>query len=348
MILPWHQQAWSRFLRGTRNIHHGQLVVAPTGTGLEEFCVRISRYLLCSEPDTDKGSWCGKCQSCRLFAAHTHPDFHLVTTEQVSRNERMALIPAYSARYQDAESRQKKARPSRIIPIDQIRKLIERFSTHAHISARKVALFIQADRLNINASNAFLKLLEEPPEGSVFILATSEPSRLPKTVISRCVRITLPSPDPEQSASWLEEHVPENEIEKVLSLSRGRPFAARSMHESGDAEIRFDTLSRLAGVLTGSISALDAAAALGKIEFEEVLQWVQGFTGEIIKWKQAGVEPWWQHDFVIKPNGLCTRRLFGFYDKVVHYRSISRGSINEQLALEELLIFLHKTAQTPS
>ncbi len=344
MVLPWHQQAWGRFCRGAPTVHHGQLVIAPPGTGLEGFCVDAGRLLLCSEPDADRETWCGKCQSCRLFAAHTHPDFHLVTTEQESARGEIDLVMAYSARYQDTGNRQKKTRLSRTIPIDQIRKLIERFSTHAHISARKVALFIAADRLNVNAANAFLKLLEEPPDDSVFILATSEPSHLPKTVISRCVQFALPGPDREQARSWLEEHIPADEIEAALALSRNRPLAARSVHASGDAETRLDVLRRLAGVLSGAMPALDAAAALGKAEFEEVLQWIQSFAADVIRWKETGVAPWWEQRFTISPDNISSRRLFGFYDKVTHYRSISRGNLNEQLALEELLIFLRKTA----
>lgn len=348
MALPWHQQAWTRFCRGARMVHHGQLVVAPSGTGLEEFCVDAARFLLCSEPDVDRETWCGKCQSCRLFTAHTHPDFHLVTTEQESAGGSMELVTAYSARYQDAEGRQKKARPSRTIPVDQIRKLIERFGTHAHISARKVALFIAADRLNVNAANAFLKLLEEPPENSVFILATPEPSRLPKTVVSRCVQLVLPLPDPVQAGSWLAGHVPPDEVEAVLALSGNRPLAARLAHASGNVETRLDALGRLAGVLSGAMPALDAAAALGKAEFEEVLQWVQSFAADVIRWKEAGVAPWWARRFAVNPDALGLRRLFRFYDKVTHYRRISRGNLNEQLALEELLIFLRKTVVSPS
>jgi DNA polymerase-3 subunit delta' len=102
------------------------------------------------------------------------------------------------------------ARPeskSRVVTIEQMRELMREIQLKPTGAGYKVAIITAADRLNPQAANAFLKTLEEPPAKSVLILLTTEPQRILKTVLSRCLRLNFsgdaaPTPDPAQ-AEWL-------------------------------------------------------------------------------------------------------------------------------------------------
>jgi DNA polymerase III subunit delta' len=84
---------------------------------------------------------------------------------------------------------------SRKIVIEQIRALEHTLQMRAAPGRRKVAIIAEADRLQPQAANAFLKTLEEPPENSLLLLLSALPEALPDTIISRCIPIQLVPPD---------------------------------------------------------------------------------------------------------------------------------------------------------
>src|SRR5881227_249009 len=93
------------------------------------------------------------------------------------------------------------ARPeskSRRIVIEQIRRLEHALQMRASNSRRKVAIISDADRLQPQAANAFLKTLEEPPKDSLLLLLSALPEALPDTIISRCIAIPLATSDKQQ------------------------------------------------------------------------------------------------------------------------------------------------------
>jgi DNA polymerase-3 subunit delta' len=84
---------------------------------------------------------------------------------------------------------------SRRITIDQIRDLEHSLQMQAREGRRKVAIISEADRMQAQAANAFLKTLEEPPNNSLLLLLSAIPEVLPDTVLSRCIEIPLASPN---------------------------------------------------------------------------------------------------------------------------------------------------------
>ncbi|MCY4148674.1 MAG: hypothetical protein OXF73_04875 [Gammaproteobacteria bacterium] len=346
-MLSWQQANWESFTASLENLHHGQIVTAPAGHGLREFCLAMAQYVLCSDIDPQRNTWCGECQNCRLFSAGTHPDFHVVCNEVESVQGRIGTIGQYSYRYQDESVREKKSQLRKVIPIDHIRALIENFMQRPHIARRKVGLILPADRLNINAANALLKLLEEPPEDSLLILLSSEPSRLPPTVLSRCVRIHLPAPSHEQARTWLEGQTASEDIDLALELTDGAPFRAREICETGLLQTQKDLLKRLVGVCRRTASPYQVSSSLNKLDFEEVIKWLQGFVMDMIRWKTAGKIPWWHASAEqdLMPERFSGEKLFQVYDRLCGYRRIARGSLNEELALDTLFLSIQQTVQ---
>jgi len=113
---------------------------------------------------------CGVCQSCRLFEAGSHPDFHHVYKELIEFTR-------------DGMSKKTPVE----LPIDVIREfLIEKVFTKPALSKRKVFIISEAEKLNANSQNALLKVLEEPPQYCCIILLCTRMEKLLPTTKSRC------------------------------------------------------------------------------------------------------------------------------------------------------------------
>jgi DNA polymerase-3 subunit delta' len=286
---------------------------------------------------------CGQCQDCRLFDAGTHPDFHVLTTEVESENGRLPILSEYSNRYLDSKEREKKTKYSRVIGVDQVRELIERFSTHAHISKSKVALVLPADCMNISAANALLKLLEEPPAGSVIVLATANPAHLPATIRSRCMVQNLGIPERREGITWLSQYLGQQNSETALDLASGAPVEAKRLAESGFLEHYQLCLDGFAALMNGQLGPIELSGQLGKIDFELLLLWFHRFISEIIKLLAANIIPAWVHKMDIDIRNIRSDRLYGLYDRICYYRRIEREPLNEQLVIEDLVLAFYRT-----
>lgn len=340
MRFLWQQSDWHRLTRDRNKLHHGLLINGQPGIGKREFSFELCQYLLCNEvskEDKEDKTPCGQCQNCRLFNAGTHPDFHVLTSELEAAEGRLSLLTDYSNRYLDSKEREKKKKYSRVIAVDQVRSLINRFSTHAHISATKIALILPADCMNINAANALLKLLEEPPPDSIFLLVTANPGHLPATIRSRCITQTLATPNKESALAWLTQHLPKQQLDIALTLANGGPLEARRLFDSGFLQHHQNCLNGFAGVATKQMSPIDLAGQLGKLEFEQLLVWFHRFVAELAKFCVTGIEPYWKEHFRLAPQKISVERLYGLYDRISYYRRIAQSPLNEQLALEDLI-----------
>lgn len=138
---------------------HGYIVEGdPRGTA-GDLAIRVASLLMCS----GKRKPCGECKGCRQTAERTHPDFFWVEPQKKSR----------------------------IISVDQMRELLGRISQTSFAGGWKVAALVGADRIGADASNVFLKTLEEPPGMTLFLLLTDTPQALLPTIVSRCQYLAL-------------------------------------------------------------------------------------------------------------------------------------------------------------
>jgi DNA polymerase-3 subunit delta' len=133
---------------------------------LELLSRTLAKTLNCQKPVKTGGvatDCCDACPSCRKIDNETHADMHWARPESKSR----------------------------VVTIDQTRELMREIQLKPTEAEYKVAIIVAADRLNVQAANAFLKTLEEPPAKSVLILLSTEPQRILETILSRCLRLNF-------------------------------------------------------------------------------------------------------------------------------------------------------------
>jgi DNA polymerase-3 subunit delta' len=149
-------------------------------------------------------------------------------------------------------------------------------------------LIPDANRLNLEASNALLKLLEEPPDHAVFILVTAQRDRLLPTILSRCqaVRCTTPSPDAVITHLTDVVGVDGAEARRLFALAQGRIGPAIEAATGGAAPLAFDELGS-PGAISAPLRLLDVAERVGKDQdaLRSLLSWLTLWLRDVLTWQ---------------------------------------------------------------
>jgi len=207
-------------------LHHAWLITGPQGVGKATLAWRIARFLLATPPAEDG-----------LFGAPPPPDSldidpdHPVAHHMAALSEpRLFLL----RRPWDAKSE----RLRQEITVDEVRRMRNFFALSAADGGRRVVIVDAADEMNVNAANALLKLLEEPPADTVMLLISHQPSRLLPTILSRCRALRCRGLDGGEIASVLQ----------AAEIDPGPDSAALAVlaHGSAGAALRLITLEGLA------------------------------------------------------------------------------------------------------
>src|SRR5690606_26538352 len=191
-FLPWQRELASAWLAETERFAHAWLIHGLPGIGKRSFALAAARALLCEQKRG--GTACGECQACRWMAAGNHPDFRRVRPDAVAQAE---------GEINEETAASAKSSPSKEIRIEQVRNLAGWFGTATHRGGWRVAVIYPAHAMNLYTANALLKVLEEPPSNTVFLLTADAPDRLLPTIVSRCRRLPLAIPSEETAVHWL-------------------------------------------------------------------------------------------------------------------------------------------------
>lgn len=208
--------------RARGRLHHAWLLCGPEGAGKATFAYRAARRLLGATPDPSRGLLGARPDDpvSRLVSAQSHPDLLVL------------------------ERRVENGKTKKSISVDQARDLPEFFSKSPSQAKARVAIVDAADDLNVNAANALLKILEEPPEHGVLFLVSHAPGRLLATIRSRCRRLAFPIWPIDALEALVRDHVGVSldEAARIATMSGGSPGAALALG-SGPA-LETDRLAR--------------------------------------------------------------------------------------------------------
>lgn len=208
-IYPWCENIWQQLLTSIQmnRFPHAILFYGNRGLGKQILALQLAQYLLCSYEHKQTMA-CGSCKDCILFSANTHGDFLQVSLEEHASS----------------------------ISIDQIRHLKLSAYQTSQRHGFKVCMIAPAEKMTIAASNALLKILEEPPGQSVFILISESKHLLSSTILSRCQHYVFHSGSLSQIQAWLAFNVSQQytqeQIIKSLEWSFGSPLLAQQLLEN--------------------------------------------------------------------------------------------------------------------
>lgn len=311
----WQMAAWQRLGEqyADQKLPHALLFSGPKGIGKTHFAHALGFFLLCLSPVN--GVPCGRCKGCELNLAGTHPDLFILQPESGSR----------------------------VIKIDQVRRLTGFLAKTAQQGGRKIAIIEPVESLNVNAANALLKSLEEPSGSSSLLLVSHLPSQVMATIRSRCQQVLFPLPETGDSLSWLTPLAVGQDAAYLLACAGGAPLAALELLNGDAMDQRQALADGLLALAQNRISALDLAAELQRGEalpvVEVMMQWIQQGVKQPYVDSTAAVtdgEAQLQQFIATIPAVIVYR----FWDKMVTVKRqlLSTANPNKQLLLEELMM----------
>ncbi|MGZ8289302.1 MAG: DNA polymerase III subunit delta' [Telluria sp.] len=333
-IYPWHEAAWDQLQLLRARMPHAILFYGAQGTGKADFIEAFAQSLLCENVRPD-GFACGTCVSCGWFAQHNHPDYRRVRPEAMEDEP-----PADGEEGGDGETKKSKSTkaPSKEIKIEQIRALSDFMNISTHRHGLRVVVVYPAEALNTPASNALLKTLEEPPPGTVFLLASNSLDRLLPTILSRCRKFALPMPDHAAALKWLKEQGLAD-ADSWLREQGGAPLAALAQSESGNR----DDMEALLQVLArpGVEGALKAAEKLSKAALPALVSWQQRWLYDVLSYKLSGkirYYPRYEKELAVLAGKVHTANLMRAIKGTNERRAIADHPLSAKLFVEDMLL----------
>ncbi len=241
----------------TGRLHHGWLMIGPRGTGKATLAYRIARFLL-SQPSDDGGMFGAPEAPSTLDTDPQHP-----AARRMAAGAEPGLFVLKRGGAGTTESDQQKnfeaGKFAKEIRVSEVRKLKNFFAMSSADGGRRVVIVDAADEMNVNAANAILKLLEEPPERATLLLISHQPSRLLPTIRSRCRELRLSPLNEADMAAALHQALPDTELDQgaLAALTSGSVGEAiRMTNLSGPA-----IYSELVG-LFGTLPRMDRSRAM--------------------------------------------------------------------------------------
>ena len=320
MIYPWQTAAWQQLAEQRHTLPHALLLLGKSGSGRVAFARHLAATLLCENVQPDF-SPCGQCPSCHLFAQNSHPDLCELTPE-IPEGDNVA-------------------RKLLQIKVDAVRELLDFAHLSSHRGGRRVVLLHPAESLNLQAANALLKVLEEPPPQVVFILVGHNKDTLLPTIKSRCRQFALPAPDAGQALAYLQAHNVGN-APALLAFHGGTPLFE---HNPATDALRAELLPLLAEPRL--LGLLDYAARFDreKLPLATFLDWLGKWLLDI-GLAQRQLPPCYYPDAAADLAKLGARtepmRLFALVERINLLAPYGRHTLNVKMQAEDLLIdYLH-------
>ena len=215
------EEAWARLTQMAREdrLPHAMMLCGPQGAGKMALAMAFANYLLCRNHTPDDEA-CEVCPQCKMLARWEHPDLHFtfptiklpsmgsdhkpVSDDFARQWHEMVKESPYFSMDQwmnaiGAENQQA------IITAGESDDLVRKLSLKSSQGGCKVSIIWLPERMNIECANKLLKLIEEPPQGTVFIMVSEEPDKLLETIRSRTQRIDIKRISKESISRQLKE-----------------------------------------------------------------------------------------------------------------------------------------------
>lgn len=317
-------------LAGAR-LPNAYLFYGPRGVGKRRTADTLAAALVCSDAPSNKWNPCGVCAACKKAAAESHPDVFIVEPES---QQKIA---------EGADNDKKKA-PSENLKIEQIRELQSKLQFHPLEAKSKIAIVDEADRMTEATANSMLKILEEPPPATHFVLISARPQTLLPTIRSRCISLGF-GPIPENSiAQKVIELKGASALEaaRIAKLSGGSLGAALSIEPDliGSVLGRFAALQKKgssADVIETAEGWSHEDAGQTKLVLDILASWYR----DIIRFQVTGSKNDLIHpEVVASSSGITQKRAWDALLQVSYARRAMDTTANKQLMFEDLLFTL--------
>lgn len=282
--IPGQKDIIGKLLGSVRSerVSHAQLFAGPEGCGSLALALAYAQYVSCE--NRSQSDSCGICKSCVKYEKMIHPDLHFVfpvikdkkTNEPVSDNyieqwrEFVKQTPYFGLnRWLDSIE---VGNAQGLIFASEASEILKKLSLKAFESDFKIMIIWLPEKMHLATANKLLKLIEEPPEKTLFLLVSDEPDKVVPTILSRCQLIKIPSFKTEDISAYLVERfrIHKAKADDISRVANGNITRAVELCENEDSSIvnleRFKNLMRFAWKrdIVSIISWSEEMAAIGR------------------------------------------------------------------------------------
>jgi len=259
-------------------VSHAQLFLGPEGSGKLPLAIAFSQYLLCDNPT--KSDSCGICPSCTKIEHNTHPDIHYVYPVVKSKHVEVSddyrkewnsfLDKSIYFNLNNWQTFTDEDTKNAQIGVKESEKILRKLSIKSYSNKYKIMIIWLPEKMNNQSANKLLKILEEPPEQTVFLLLCDSIETILPTIISRTQIIKVPRLENEAVVKYLKKayNTTDDNALSIANLSEGNIAEAINMIQGDESHnIYFDIFVKLmrAAYAIDALKLMDVADELASL-----------------------------------------------------------------------------------
>jgi DNA polymerase III subunit delta' len=262
--IPGHKETIDHLIRSVEEgrVSHAQLLTGPEGCGSLALALAYAKYVSCeNRSETDS---CGICKSCVKYEKMIHPDLHFVFPVTKNKKESEPVSDSYIEEWREFVKRSpyfsinnwldsiEVGNAQGLIFASEAGEIIKKLNLKSFESDFKIMIIWLPEKMHLATANKLLKMIEEPPEKTLFLLVSDEPDKIIPTLVSRCQLIRIPVfTDNEINAYLIKTYNSSKEkAQEISRVANGNIIRAAELFENEDSSLqnleKFKKLMRFA------------------------------------------------------------------------------------------------------
>ncbi|MEA2042824.1 MAG: DNA polymerase III subunit delta [Bacteroidota bacterium] len=244
--IPGNSEVKKRLINtiDTQRVSHALLFTGPEGNTKLSLAMAYAQYLSCT--NRSDGDSCGECPSCKKYEKAVHPDLHFVFPVVSGKSGSKPVSDDYLKEWRTFLNSRKFHGFNQWVAAmgvdnkqagiftQESASIVRKLNFKAYESDYKMMIIWLPEKMNLSAANKLLKMIEEPPEKTLFILVSEQPDAIIKTIQSRTQPIKIPKTETEELSDYLNNNfnTEPDKIAEVVRVSEGNGVKAQEMLEA--------------------------------------------------------------------------------------------------------------------
>ena len=281
--IPGQKEVIDRLISSVNRerVSHAQLFAGPEGCGSLALALAYAQFVSC---ENRAGDSCGTCKSCVKYEKLIHPDLHFVFPVIRDKKVSEPVSDYYIEQWREFVKRSPYFSINRwldsieagnaqgLIFASEASEIIKKLNLKAFESDFKIMIIWLPEKMHLATANKLLKMIEEPPEKTLFLLVSDEPDKVIPTILSRCQLVKIPSFSSGSVLKYIKERfgLESKKAEDISRVANGNLIRAVELCENEDSSAinleRFKNLMRFAWKrdINSLISWSEEVAVIGR------------------------------------------------------------------------------------